>query len=70
MRAASLPLEQKYDDSHAGIYVVDMEDMSIVAYCRFDGDVSQLYDVAVIENSVQPLVLGLQDARVANLFVY
>lgn len=69
-RVAKLPLEQKYDDSHAGIYVVDMEDMSIVAYCRFDGDVSQLYDVVVIENAVQPVVLGLQDPRVTNLFVY
>lgn len=70
VRAASLPLEQKYDDSHAGIYVVDMEDMSIVAYCRFDGDVSQLYDVAVIENSIEPMILGLQDPRVTNLFVF
>ena len=69
-RAAPLPIAEKYDDSHAGVYIVDMADLSVVAYCRFDGDVGQLYDVAVIEQSAQPLVLGLQDPRVSNLFVF
>lgn len=69
-RAAPLPVSLKYQESHAGIYIVDMSTMSIVAFCRFDGDVSQLYDVAVIEESVQPEILGLQDPRVTELFVF
>lgn len=69
-RAAPLPVALKYQESHAGIYIVDMTDLSIVAYCRFDGDVSQLYDVAVIEQSVQPEILGLQDPRTTELFIY
>jgi uncharacterized protein (TIGR03032 family) len=69
-RAASLPVALKYQESHAGVYIVDMSTMSIVAFCRFDGDVSQLYDVAVIERSVQPEILGLQDPRLTELFVF
>ncbi len=69
-RAAPLPVALKYKESHAGIYIVDMSNLSIVAFCRFDGDVSQLYDVAIIEQSVQPEIMGLQDPRVTELFIF
>lgn len=69
-RSAPLPVALKYKESHAGIYIVDMSNFSVVAFCRFDGDVSQLYDVGIIEGAVQPEIPGLQDPRIAELFVF
>lgn len=65
-----LPLVDMYETSNAGVYIVDTSDYSIVAYCRFDGDVSQLYDIAVIPNAISPYIPPMQDPLLKDLFVY
>lgn len=67
---ARLPLADMYENSSAGVYIVDMADYSIVAYCRFDGDVSQLYDIAIIPDCTAPMIPAMQDPLLKDLFVY
>jgi len=64
-----MPLAQLYPEAQAGIYIVDTTDYAVVAFLRFDGDVGQLYDIVVLEECRQPLVLGLQDKKLMNIFV-
>jgi hypothetical protein len=61
---------ERLEESYAGIYIVDMTDYSIIAYNRFDGDVSQIYDIAIVPDSRWPLIPSLQDEMLKDLFVY
>jgi uncharacterized protein (TIGR03032 family) len=65
-----MPLGELYPDTVAGIYIVDTTNFSVVAFLQFDGDVTQLYDIVVLENTVRPQVLGLQDPRLKDVFVF
>ncbi|MEJ2043082.1 MAG: TIGR03032 family protein [Reinekea sp.] len=67
---AKMPVADRVNENYAGVYIVNLTDYSIVAYNRFDGDVSQLYDIAIIPDSQHPMVPSMNDQLLKDLFVY
>ena len=67
---SAIPLQDRYSETVAGVYIVDTVDFSVVAFLQFDGDVSQLYDITVLANTSRPQVFGVQDPRVRDIFVF
>ena len=44
---AVIPIAEQ--GTECGIYVIDLDDMEVVAKLRFTGDIKQIYDVAVLD---------------------
>lgn len=49
-----IPLASKYDETFSGVWVVNLNDNQIVANLKFDGDVNQIYDVAILRDCCFP----------------
>lgn len=65
-----LPLVEKVDETFCGIWVINLEDTEVVGFLRFDGDVSQIYDVGILGNSTYPELLEPSDERTAHIFSF
>ena len=63
-------LFEHFEENVAGLYIVDLHTEQVVAYTEFLGDVSQLYDIALIPNTLTPFIPGLNDPINKNLYVY
>ena len=44
----SLPITERQDERHCGVWVVDIRTGKIVGFLRFDGNVQEIFDVAVL----------------------
>ncbi|GLS28196.1 TIGR03032 family protein [Marinibactrum halimedae] len=55
------------DETLCGIFIIDLNDLSILGLLKFTGDVSQIYDVAVADLSFTDL-LQIDEPEVANIF--
>lgn len=62
------PISQEYDETYAGIWMINLEDNSIIAYIKFDGEIQQIYDIAVILNSSTPELLDVDSSLTRHLF--
>jgi len=62
------PISTEYDETYAGVWMINLEDNSIVGYIRFDGDVDQIYDIAVIPGTVMPELLDVENVLSRHLF--
>ncbi|MDX8389294.1 MAG: TIGR03032 family protein [Mariprofundaceae bacterium] len=63
-----IPISTEYEETLSGIWVVNLENNSEVAHIRFDGDVAQIYDVAVIPETCFPALLSNQNPLVRHTF--
>ena len=63
-----IPLSKEYEETYAGVWMIDMNTMETVAYVRFDGDVDQIYDVAVIPGGTMPELLNVDSSLTRHLF--
>ncbi|GKT33600.1 TIGR03032 family protein, partial [Aduncisulcus paluster] len=54
------PISKMYDETYAGVWVINLKDNSIIAYMKFVGDVDQVYDIAVIPDSSMPELLNIE----------
>ncbi|GAB2197371.1 hypothetical protein MAH3_15540 [Sessilibacter sp. MAH3] len=61
-------LEKKLGETHSGIWLVNLNDGSIIGHILFTGNVDQIYDVAVIANSNFPELLEPTHPRMRNHF--
>jgi uncharacterized protein (TIGR03032 family) len=66
--AVKLPIAGGHTES--GLRVVDLRSGEVVAGMLFTGDVSQIYDVAVVEGSSYPELLEWGDERVGDAYVF
>lgn len=64
------PLAQKYAETHSGLWFFNLEDGSEIGHIRFTGNVDQIYDVAVIEDSVFPELIEPTHPRMRNHFSF
>ena len=56
--------------SECAIWLIDTSTGDVVANVTFSGDVKQLYDIAIIPNSISPEVLQSSDALASHLFEF
>lgn len=64
------PIAAEFGETWSGIWVINLEDHSEVAFIRFTGDVQQLYDIAIIPDSVHPELIDNSDSLIRHTFDY
>ncbi|MFM9268473.1 TIGR03032 family protein [Tychonema sp. BBK16] len=60
-------LAQKDVEPRCGMMVIDLNSGAIVRWLKWEGLVTELYDVQVISNAVKPMALGFQTSEIAQL---
>ncbi len=65
-----VPIDDMYDDGCSGVYVINLEDESCLASLVFEGDVSQIYDVAVLPGACWPELVEWDDDLVKRAFSF
>ena len=58
------------EPTECGLCVVDLISGAVVARMAFTGDVTQIYDVALLEGSTWPEMLEWGDERVGNIYAF
>lgn len=68
---SGLPLDEllkvKDGDPRCGLMVVDLNTGAIVNWVRFEGKITELYDVQIIPHAKRPMALGFQTKEIAQL---
>lgn len=64
------PIAAEFAETYSGIWVINLDDHSVVAYIRFTGDVQQVYDIAIIPDSVSPELIDNSDSLIRHTFDY
>ncbi len=62
------PLSKEYDETYAGVWMINLEDNTEIGHIKFDGDVDQIYDIAIIPNSTMPELLNVSSSLTRHLF--
>jgi uncharacterized protein (TIGR03032 family) len=62
------PISKMYDETYAGIWIINLEDNSEVAHIKFDGDVDQIYDIAIIPDSTTPEIISTNSSLTRHIF--
>jgi len=65
-----LSLADKYEETYCGVWVINLEDHSEVGRLSFEGTVSQIYDMAVIQGSSFPDLVKPESKQAANIYSF
>ena len=63
-----IPIAIESGESHIGVWMINLNTMEIVANITFDGDIEQIYDIAVIPDSNMPELLNINSSLTRHLF--
>lgn len=66
--AAPAPIAQEYAETLSGIWCINLTDHSVVGYVCFEGNIDQIYDVAVLPGVVYPELLLPDDEQAMQVF--
>jgi uncharacterized protein (TIGR03032 family) len=73
-RFEGLPLDQKLKDADSepwcGLQIIDLASNTCADWFRIDGDIGELYDVAVLPNISTPMAISLNSPEAANLITW
>ena len=62
------PLVDRYTETYSGIWLVNLNDSSIIGFIKFTGNVDQIYDIAVIPDCSFPEIIEPSHPRMRNHF--
>jgi len=62
------PISTMYDETYAGVWMINLEDNSTIGYIKFEGDIDQIYDIAVIPDSTMPELLDINSSLTRHIF--
>ena len=62
------PIAQECGETCSGIWCINLDDHSIVGYVRFEGNIDQIYDVAVLTGAMYPELLLPDDTDAMQVF--
>lgn len=65
-----IPLARMYEETYSGIRVINLEDNSEIASLTFEGDLEQIYDIAIIPHAVNPEILNIDDSLIRHAYEY
>lgn len=63
-----IPLSKEYDETYAGVWIINLETSQEIGHITFEGDVDQIYDIAIIPKSSYPEVLNVNSSLTRHLF--
>jgi len=49
-----IPVSMQFEETYSGVWIINLEDNSIVGNISFEGDVDQIYDISVLYNMTYP----------------
>lgn len=64
------PLAKKYPETCSGVWLVNLDDASVVGHVSFTGNVDQIYDVAVLPDCSFPEIIEPTHPRMRNHFCF
>lgn len=64
-----LPLTARLEERECGVWVVDLESGSTVAWLRFDAAVQEIYDVSLLPGIRWPEIFDVGSEQAANVFM-
>lgn len=62
------PISKEFEETFCGIRVINIETAEILASIDFQGDVDQIYDIAVVPESISPDLLEPGHYRIRHVF--
>jgi len=65
-----MPLREEGIETVSGVWLINLNDNSVVAYIKFEDDVDQIYDVGIIPDGTFPDLLDLSSPLVRHLYDY
>lgn len=60
-------LSQKNAEARCGLYIIDLRTGDCAEWIRIEGQVTELYDVIVLQNAVRPMALGFKSDEIERL---
>lgn len=68
--ARPAPVGQKFQETWSGVWLINLEDSSVIGSIRFTGNVDQIYDVSVVDHCAFPEIIEPSHPRMRNHFCY
>ena len=65
-----LPISKEHDTTVSGIWIINLEDNQEIAHLVFEGDIEQIYDIAVVPNSINPEILSIDDSLIRHAYEF
>jgi len=62
------PISTMYDETYAGVWMINLEDNTEIGHIKFDGDVDQIYYIAIIPDSTMPELLNVNSSLTRHIF--
>jgi len=62
------PISEEYDETYSGIWIINLEDDQVLGYVNFEGDIDQIYDVAVLPGMSYPELIEPDHIKVPQIF--
>ena len=63
-------LKDKDADSWCGVHIINMQNGDVAHWFRFDGAITELFDVCVIPGVKSPITLGTQSPEIRDFITY
>jgi uncharacterized protein (TIGR03032 family) len=64
------PLAMKYEETFSGLALINLDTNDLIGILSFDGNVDQIYDVAILHDTVFPEIIEPNHPRLRNHFVH
>jgi len=65
-----LPICMEHEITYSGIWIINLENDTEIGHIRFDGDVDQIYDIAIIPDAAQPELLNTGSFLIRHIFEF
>jgi len=62
------PIASEYSESLSGIWIINLESNQVLGFIRFEGDVDQIYDIAVLPSMTYPELIEVDNENVKHIF--
>ena len=63
-------INQKYKETWSGIWLINLDDNKVVGQIKFQGNVDQIYDIAILNNTCFPELIEPNHPRMRNHFCH
>ena len=63
-----IPISITEENTFAGVWMINLEDNSEIGFIKFEGDVEQIYDIAIIPNSTMPELINIDSSITRHIF--
>ena len=63
-------LKQRDAEPWCGVQIISLANGDVLNWIRFDGDISEIFDISFLPNVKQPMMIGLRTAEIRDLITF